>query len=114
VVTQEVLYHSKSLAIHPLLTDVFFQSVGRHVLAASEDGSVYCYSLKSGKFKRKFEGHNGAVTCLCVTEYSNSSMNSELEAAEQLSPDSFFSGSLDGQLRSFGFKVRDTFCCLRS
>ena len=81
------------------------------MLAASEDGNVYCYSLKSGKFKRKFEGHNGAVTCLCVIECSNSSVNSELEVAERLSPDSFFTGSLDGHLRSFRFKVCDTFCC---
>lgn len=82
------------------------------MLAASEDGNVYCYSLKSGKFKRKFEGHNGAVTCLCVIECSNSIVNSELE--EQLSPDSFFTGSLDRHLRSFIFKVCDTYCCLNS
>jgi hypothetical protein len=83
------------------------KTVGRHVLAASEDGNVYCYSLKSGKFKRKFEGHNGAVTCLCVIECSNSNVNSESEASdtEQLSPDSFFTGSLDRHLRSFIFKT---------
>ena len=86
------------------------------MLAASEDGSVYCYSLKSGKFKRKFEGHNGAVTCLCVIECSNSNVNSEVEVpdAEQLSPDSFFTGSLDRHLRSFIFKVCETYCCLSS
>jgi WD40 repeat protein len=78
------------------------------MLAASEDGNVYCYSLKSGKFKRKYEGHNAAVTCLCVIECSN---NSDLEAAngEQMAPDVFFTGSLDKHLQNFRFKVCDMY-----
>jgi WD40 repeat protein len=81
------------------------------VLAASEDGNVYCYSLKSGKFKRKYEGHHAAVTCLCVIECSNGSVSIELEGAdaEQMVPDSFFTGSLDKHLRNFRFKVCDIF-----
>ncbi|KDR13268.1 hypothetical protein L798_12973 [Zootermopsis nevadensis] len=83
------------------------KTVGRHMLAASEDGSVYCYSLKSGKFKRKYEGHNAAVTCLCVIECSNNGVSTELEAAseEQMAPDLFFTGSLDKHLRNFRFKT---------
>lgn len=81
------------------------------MLAASEDGNVYCYSLKSGKFKRKYGGHNGAVTCLCVIECSNSIVRSELEATdgEQITPDLFFTGCLDKHLRNFRFKVCGVF-----
>jgi WD40 repeat protein len=80
------------------------------VLAASDDGNVYCYSLKSGKFKRKYEGHHAAVTCLCVIECS-SSVSIELGGAdaEQMTPDFFFTGSLDNHLRNFRFKVCDIF-----
>jgi WD40 repeat protein len=77
------------------------------VLAASEDGNVYCYSLKSGKFKRKYEGHRAAVTCLCVGECGGGvAIETEGSDAEQMAPDSFFTGSLDKQLRNFRFKVR--------
>lgn len=81
------------------------------MLAASEDGNVYCYSLKSGKCKRKYEGHRAAVTCLCVTECSNSSVGSELGTAngEQMAPHLFFTGSLDKHLRTFRFKVCYTY-----
>ena len=78
------------------------------MLAASEDGNVYCYSLKSGKFKRKYEGHNAAVTCLSVIECSGSStVGSDTEGTdgEQIAPDLFFTGSLDEHLRLFSFKV---------
>lgn len=80
------------------------------MLAASEDGNVYCYSLKSGKFKRKYEGHRAAVTCLCVIECGGS-VSTELGGAdaEQMAPDFFFTGSLDKHLRNFRFKVCDTF-----
>ncbi|KAJ9582449.1 hypothetical protein L9F63_003207, partial [Diploptera punctata] len=84
------------------------KTVGRHVLAASEDGNVYCYSLKSGKFKRKYEGHTGAVTCLIVIECNNSSnISSDTEGTdgEQTMPDIFFSGSLDKHLCHFNFKT---------
>jgi WD40 repeat protein len=76
------------------------------VLAASEDGNVYCYSLKSGKFKRKYEGHHAAVTCLCIVECIGvGSIDIEGSDAEQMAPDSFFTGSLDKHLRNFRFKV---------
>ncbi|XP_069673102.1 serine-rich adhesin for platelets isoform X2 [Periplaneta americana] len=78
------------------------ETVGRHVLAASEDGCVYCYSLKSGKFKRKYEGHNAAVTCLCVIECS---IEGEDIDGKQIAPDLFFTGSLDKHLRYFRFKT---------
>ncbi|PSN32875.1 hypothetical protein C0J52_24120 [Blattella germanica] len=79
----------------------------RHVLAASEDGNVYCYSLKSGKFKRKYEGHSSAVTCLSVSECASSSSASDTEGpeGEQIAPDLFFTGSLDKHLRHFSFKT---------
>nr|CAD7194480.1 unnamed protein product [Timema douglasi] len=81
------------------------KTVGRHILAASEDSNVYCYSLKSGKFKRKYEGHTAAVTCLSVMEVSphtGGETPSELDGGEQEAQ--IYSASLDTYLRSFMFR----------
>nr|CAD7570294.1 unnamed protein product [Timema californicum] len=80
-------------------------TVGRHILAASEDSNVYCYSLKSGKFKRKYEGHTAAVTCLSVMDVSphtGGETPSELDGGEQEAQ--IYSASLDTYLRSFMFR----------
>ncbi|KAK7866122.1 hypothetical protein R5R35_011638 [Gryllus longicercus] len=74
------------------------KTVGRHVLAACEDGSVYCYSLKSGKLKRQYSGHNAAVICLTILER-------EGPDGEDPVPEFLYTGSLDRQLRCFQFKT---------
>ncbi|XP_063232070.1 microtubule-associated protein futsch [Bacillus rossius redtenbacheri] len=83
------------------------KTVGRHVLAACEDGAVYSYSLKSGKYKGRYEGHAAAVTCLCVLEFSprtGGETPSDLDG-EHDTPAHVFTGSLDRHLRGFVFRT---------
>ncbi|XP_049952427.1 uncharacterized protein LOC126467492 [Schistocerca serialis cubense] len=65
-------------------------TVGRQAVAASEDGFVYCYSLKTGRLKRVVSCGSQPVTCLCVVETEEGQL--------------IFAGSLDGHMRCFTFK----------
>lgn len=77
---------------------ICLQVVGRYILAASDNGIVFSYSIKSGKLKKKYEGSTGAVTCLCV-------IDSDVES-ESKYPEKLVTGSHDDYLRCYMLKVR--------
>ncbi|XP_066994914.2 uncharacterized protein [Anabrus simplex] len=80
------------------------KTFGRHILAACEDGKVYCYSLKSGRLKHVYDGHGDKVICLLVL--GNSAKENDLKGKSgKMESDLVFTGSLDNHLRCFDFKT---------
>lgn len=90
--------------------------IGNEFLAASEDGNIYKFSLKTGSLTGAYSGHTMAVTSLIVPKAFK-------EQVQTSSSNIFFSCSLDGFLKCYNIdtfellgdsKTEEAFQCMDS
>eukprot|EP00124_Ichthyophonus_hoferi_P005468 Ihof_evm2s800 gene=Ihof_evmTU2s800 len=68
---------------------------GGFLFTACEDGRIRCYDVNTGAMIEAFDGHVGAVTCLCITPAHFAGGKEELDTL------SIYSGGLDNTVRLF-------------
>ncbi|GLV43404.1 uncharacterized protein CBL_03946 [Carabus blaptoides fortunei] len=72
--------------------------IGDEFLAASEDGTIYKYCMKTGSLQDAYTGHKKAVTCMYLVNGSVLNIDSPL----------LYSGSLDCCLKCYNIDTAET------